>query len=239
MIAGANVPFLGGEGVLGEDVLGQAVRDEGVLNGSVSDEAVFDEGVRDEAVLGVGTDLVDVAQFATQLETTGSTFGSPGVFFTSRELRRARERALEKGDSVAEHLAAIWALKEAAIKAWVSALERSGTSLPLTPEQVKWSQITITHSASGAPRLRLVREMAEVFDQDFGAKSPRAPGARDPHGGRAELSTRATRNSQGAAGTDSTRQPGADGTRSPGTPTWHVSASHDGAYAVGFVVLAH
>lgn len=228
MIAAADFPDLRGEGVLGEGLL-----DPRVLGPRASGAGLPSEGVLGVGVMGVGTDLVDIAQFASQLETAGSTFGVPGVFFTSRELRRARERALEKGDSPAEHLAAVWAVKEAAIKAWVSALESEGAPLPLSPEQVKWAQITVTHSASGAPRLQLVGEMAEVFNGHFGAgnaDSADARSARGPHEGHGKPDARGARGPRGAVDTD--------GTPPPSTPTWYVSASHDGAYAVGFVVLA-
>ena len=55
-------------------------------------------------VLTVGTDLVHVPDFETQLNQPGTVFAQRA--FTARELREARRRAQEKGSSPAQHLAA-------------------------------------------------------------------------------------------------------------------------------------
>ncbi|WP_099332637.1 holo-ACP synthase [Actinomyces minihominis] len=118
-------------------------------------------------VLGVGTDLVHVPTFKAQLELPGSQFSQPGAVFTSRELRRAAARAQAKGDSLAQHLAALWAIKEAALKAWVGALERLSRPLPLADQEINWAQFSITHTPSGAPALHLLGTVEAAFTRDF------------------------------------------------------------------------
>lgn len=120
-------------------------------------------------VLGVGTDLVHVPTFTAQLELPGSRFSQPGAVFTSRELRRATARAHEKGDSLAQHLAALWAVKEAALKAWVGALEQLSLPLPLAGQEINWAEFSVTHSPSGAPGLRLLGATEAAFTRDFTA----------------------------------------------------------------------
>lgn len=114
----------------------------------------------------------------------------PGEMFAAAELRRSASQAKAKGDDIALHLGAIWALKEAALKAWVLALEKKGSKLPFTKDQVKWAQIRVHHYASGAPQIVLFSAMLEGFQ----ASLPEA--------------------------------------------SWSASASHDGDYAVAFVVLS-
>ncbi len=120
------------------------------------------------SVLGVGTDLVHIPSFRDQLSSPGSQFAQPGASFTARELRRARVRAGAKGDSEAAHLAAVWAIKESVIKAWVSALESLGTRLPMAADEVIWTDIEVVHSNSGAPSVRLRGHMAEAFGHSIG-----------------------------------------------------------------------
>lgn len=120
------------------------------------------------AVLGIGTDLVHIPSFAAQLDSPGTRFAEPGTSFTARELRRARVRAGAKGDLEADHLAAVWAIKESVIKAWVSALESIGTHLPMGADEVAWSDIEVVHSSSGAPSVRLRGHMAEAFAHSIG-----------------------------------------------------------------------
>ena len=64
-------------------------------------------------ILGVGTDVVDIESFASQLNEPGSRFAD---VFTGREQRTAKARAVahtQPGASpeVAVHLAARWAAK--------------------------------------------------------------------------------------------------------------------------------
>ena len=144
-------------------------------------------------VLGIGTDIVHIPAIAEQLGTPGSRFAEPGVVFTARELRRAELRATHKGDRLADHLAAVWAIKEAALKAWVAALEASGTPLPLPVDGVVWSEIVVSHTPSGVPSVHLTGTMANAFTTTVPVPDPR----------------------------------------------WHVSASHDGDYALAFAVLGY
>ncbi len=141
--------------------------------------------------LGVGTDLVHVPTFEETLSAPGSHFAGPGRVFTPREHRRAVARAAAKGDSLAIHLAALWALKEAALKAWLGALNASGGSAPLREDEVNWSEITVDHDHGGAPTIVLRGRMSQAFQQSFGALASR----------------------------------------------WSASASHEGDYALAFVVL--
>lgn len=190
-----------------------------------TDQGTFDLGM--QSILGIGTDLVYIPQLAVLLETPGSVFGEPGVVFTSRELRRAKERAGAKGDSPAHHLAAVWAIKEAALKAWVGALEREGLPLPLREDQVVWAEITVTHSSAGAPQVRLIGEMARVFGEGL----PLSPAGANRSGSPSDASAppaNTTPEVTSNAGSTSTKP----------AVTWHASASHDEDYALGFVVLS-
>ena len=118
-----------------------------------------------DAVLGVGADLVHVPAFTEQFDLSGSTFSGA---FSPRELRRAVARAEQKGDSQAHHLAAVWALKEAVLKAWLGALDSAGTPAPLEPDLVRWDQIEVHHLPSGAPQVRLRAEMLAAFEASVG-----------------------------------------------------------------------
>lgn len=174
-------------------------------------------------VLGVGTDLVNVPQFALLLETPGSVFGEPGGVFTSRELRRAQGRSQEKGDSLAHHLAAVWAIKEAALKAWVGALEMGGRPLPLRDDQVIWAEITVAHSPAGAPQVRLIGEMARLFSE--GLSPGTTHGQPSPNMATSKIFT-------------AEKAPDLPSPPTKAALNWHASASHDGDYALAFVVLS-
>ena len=63
---------------------------------------------------GLGHDVVDVAAFAEQLAEPGSHMRA---LFSVREVRQASDRARQKNDGEAVHLAAKWAGKEAFLKA--------------------------------------------------------------------------------------------------------------------------
>lgn len=118
--------------------------------------------------MSIGVDLVHLPTFAKQLEVTGSRLSQPGAVFTARELRRAEARADLKGDSIATHLGAVWALKEAVIKAWGAAVEERGDQPPLTVDDIEWSQLQVHHSKTGAPILRVVGQMRDVMDASLG-----------------------------------------------------------------------
>lgn len=119
-------------------------------------------------VCGVGTDLVHVPTFASQLALPGSEFATPGRVFTARELRRANTRAAERGDTAAVHLAAVWAMKEAALKAWSSALDSRGLPPPLARDGIAWAEFTVTHSPTGAPHLTLGGRSGQALQEDLG-----------------------------------------------------------------------
>lgn len=106
-------------------------------------------------VIGVGTDVVDIPAFAEQLQIPGSQLKE---VFTARERRRARQRAAEYAEDASEvsvdrHLAAVWAIKEAFIKAWSGALP--GRVPPLGRDQVSWSEIEVKHDVWGRPSITL------------------------------------------------------------------------------------
>lgn len=207
-------------------------------------------------VLGIGTDLVEIPQFALLLEAPGSMFGKPGQVFTAREMRRAQERARIKGDSLALHLAAVWAIKEAALKAWVAALNKVGLPLPLREDQVAWAEITVAHSAEGAPQVRFIGEMARVLAEGLAeglapknraaehrtsGKHPASTGpppsaGPPPPGDHLTPDDHPTGSAPWNSGSQSVPGPSSPPTKE--ALNWHVSASHDGDYALGFVVLS-
>lgn len=114
-------------------------------------------------------DLVHVPSFEEQLADPGTTFGAPGRFFSARELRWAQSRADQKGDGVAIHLAGVWAAKEAAVKAWVGALDRLRRRPLLTADGFPWVELQILHFASGSPFVSLSSRLRELLSSDLGA----------------------------------------------------------------------
>lgn len=115
-------------------------------------------------VLGVGTDVVDIPTFTEQLRLPGSQLRE---VFTSRERRRARQRAEEAEGDEHQHLAAAWALKEAFIKAWSGAL--SGVTPPLGRDQVSWPEIEVRHDLWGRPSLSLTGAVRDWVARSVGA----------------------------------------------------------------------
>lgn len=120
-------------------------------------------------ILGVGTDVVDIPTFAEQLDLPGSKLRD---VFTSKERRRAKQRAVDNGTEgtlggESQHLAANWALKEAFIKAWSGAL--SGVAPPLTQDEVTWSEIEVRHDLWGRPRVVLSGAIREWVTRSLGA----------------------------------------------------------------------
>lgn len=113
------------------------------------------------SVRGVGVDLVDLGAFAASLAEPGTRFTSA---FTATERRQCRDRAEARGasssspSSLARHLAARWAAKEAVVKAWSSALY--GSAPPIAPDLLLWSEIEIVCDAWGRPAVRLSGEVA-------------------------------------------------------------------------------
>ncbi len=126
-------------------------------------------------VLGVGTDIVDIPTFSAQLGLPGSRLVE---VFTSRERRRATQRAAESGKNAdaeeavgsSQHLAAVWALKEAFIKAWSGAL--FGVEPPLGRDSVDFTEIEVRHDRWGRPSLDLYGNVADAVAATVGASGP-------------------------------------------------------------------
>lgn len=78
----------------------------------------------------IGVDLVFIPEFEKQLETGGSAFIQKA--FRMEEMKNRRP----------EHLAGLWAAKEAVAKA-----------APELPE--KWTDIVISHDSQGKPHAKL------------------------------------------------------------------------------------
>lgn len=108
-------------------------------------------------ILGIGTDLVHVPGFAAQLAQPGTAFADA---FTGAECRAAEAKALVTG-SAAPHLAARWAAKEAAIKAWSQAL--LGTPPPVDPARLILSDIEVRSDRWGRPYLHFAPGILEAI----------------------------------------------------------------------------
>ena len=123
-------------------------------------------------VLAVGTDLVHIPGFETQLDQPGSVFAQRA--FTARELREAHRRAQEKGSRPAQHLAARWAAKEAFIKAWSQAHaqyanSRGNSAAPvILSEDVDWREVELVTDRWGRPSLRLSGAIARAVEHSLG-----------------------------------------------------------------------
>ena len=123
-------------------------------------------------VLAVGTDLVHIPAFETQLDQPGTVFAQRA--FTARELREARRRAQEEGSRPAQHLAARWAAKEAFIKAWSQAhvlcakSRGTSTSPVILAEDVDWREIEVVTDRWGRPSLRLSGTVAQAVEHSLG-----------------------------------------------------------------------
>lgn len=169
-------------------------------------------------VLGVGTDVVYIPTFSEQLGLPGSRLKE---VFTAHERRRAKQRATEwesvenkfeniQGEN--RHLAAVWAMKEAFIKAWSGAL--SGIAPPLSNAEVKWPEIEVRHDLWGRPRIALSGAIRNWVAQTLG-------------------------HSAALEKVDSLAVDVFDGVSADQLDqiTWHVSASHDGDIACALVVL--
>ena len=120
-------------------------------------------------VLTVGTDLVHVPDFETQLNQPGTVFAERA--FTARERREARRRAESTHSAEVEHLAARWAAKEAFIKAWsTGANALVGHALPpaLAPDDVDWHDIEIVTDRWGRPSLRFAGVIAGALGMSLG-----------------------------------------------------------------------
>ena len=123
-------------------------------------------------VLTVGTDLVHVPGFSTQLDQPGTVFAQR--VFTARELREAQRRSQERGSIPAQHLAARWAAKESFIKAWSQAhvlcakSRGTSTSPVILAEDVDWREIEVVTDRWGRPSLRLSGTVAHAVERSLG-----------------------------------------------------------------------
>ena len=88
---------------------------------------------------GLGHDVVDVAAFAEQLAEPGSRMRA---LFSVREVRQASDRARQKNDGEAVHLAAKWAGKEAFLKAWCD--YPGDAPYPFTLDNFPWPENRIS-----------------------------------------------------------------------------------------------
>lgn len=119
--------------------------------------------------VGVGVDLVHIPSFADQLAQEGTTFTR---VFTDREWARAVSREASTPGLAqplppnspghrlrspgttrsAASLAARWAAKEAAIKAWSSLIFAAAPVIP--EEEIDWAEIEVVHDRWDRPALR-------------------------------------------------------------------------------------
>lgn len=109
------------------------------------------DGTESWKVAGVGHDVVDVPAFAEQLAMPGSRFVA--CAFAAAELQQCQERAARSHDSLAVHLAARWAGKEAVLKAWSEALGPG--EAPYTIDDFPWRDVRIVEDARHRPRVML------------------------------------------------------------------------------------
>ncbi|WEV58704.1 4'-phosphopantetheinyl transferase superfamily protein [Bifidobacterium sp. ESL0728] len=166
-------------------------------------------------VLGLGHDVVDVADFAQQLDEPGSR---GRLLFSARELRQASVRARLKHDDEAAHLAVRWAGKEAVLKAWCEALgERPN---PYTLDDFPWAQVEILDDSRSRPRVVLVRDCEAMLLKSLGANQTET--AVTDETSSAEDSFASDRQLRGTQ---------------PLALRWHVSLSHDGPVASAVAVL--
>lgn len=104
------------------------------------------------SVVGIGLDIVDVAEFAELLEQPGSTIA---MSFRVGERRDADSRT---GDP-ARHLAARWAAREAVIKAWSSS---RFAQIPVLPETAV-NDVEIISDNWRRPKVRLHGDLAKYL----------------------------------------------------------------------------
>lgn len=109
-------------------------------------------------IAGIGHDLVNVAQFAQQMQDGNGW----RALFSVRELRQCDLRAQAKNDEKALHIAARWAGKEAVVKAWSEALCTINSPYPYTLDNMPWASIEILNDSHGCPRVIL---SADVHSQ--------------------------------------------------------------------------
>lgn len=116
---------------------------------------------------GLGHDVVDVAAFAEQLGQPGSHMRA---LFSVREVRQAEDRARQKNDGEAVHLAAKWAGKEAFLKAWCDFL--GSAPFPFTLDNFPWREIEILDDSRGVPHVSLSGDASPAFQTDYSGSIP-------------------------------------------------------------------
>ena len=116
---------------------------------------------------GLGHDVVDVAAFAEQLGQPGSHMRA---LFSVREVRQAADRARQKNDGEAVHLAAKWAGKEAFLKAWCDFLRSA--PFPFTLDNFPWREIEILDDSRGVPHVSLSGDASPAFQTDYSGSFP-------------------------------------------------------------------
>lgn len=114
-------------------------------------------------IAGIGCDVVNVADFAQQMQD-GNGWRS---LFSTRELRQCAMRAQLKNDAEAIHIAARWAGKEAVIKAWCEAMSTLGLQYPYTLDNTPWASIEILDDSRGCPSVHLDAAVNEKLMQSL------------------------------------------------------------------------
>lgn len=104
--------------------------------------------------MSMGIDLVYIPAFAEQLRMPGSRFEH---VFSAGELRRAAAKPNARRRE--EHLAGLWAAKEAFVKAWSA--QHFGQPPAIAPERLQWQEIEVTQDPFGRPKLRLLGGVAK------------------------------------------------------------------------------
>ncbi|MFT4148319.1 MAG: holo-ACP synthase [Micrococcaceae bacterium] len=116
--------------------------------------------------LGIGVDLVDIHAFSEQIALPGSSL--PAIF-TARERRRAEAKTIQNAlHESAQHLAGIWAAKEALIKAWSNAM--LGKPPIISPDKVNWQEIEVRHDNWDRPYMALSGTIAKAVTTSLGKK---------------------------------------------------------------------
>lgn len=158
-------------------------------------------------IYGLGHDVVDVAAFGEQLGVPGSRMRD---LFSVREVRQASARAALKNDGEAVHLAAKWAGKEAALKAWCEAV--GDGPMPYAIDGVPWAGIEILDDSHGRPHVLLRADVERALRESV----PQLLG-----GGASRAFPRPDGVAEGG----------------PAAVRWHVSLTHDGPVASAVVLL--
>lgn len=118
----------------------------------------------ERTVLGLGHDLVSIADFAERLAMPGTRMSR---LFSVREQRQSQWRAWVKGDDPESHLAVRWAGKEAVLKAWSEALEERDA--PYGLDDFPWGAIEILDDSRGRPGVYMAQDLQLVLSDSLGA----------------------------------------------------------------------